>query len=224
MKKKFTLIELLVVIAIIGILSSMLLPSLKNARKKAIEALSINNLKQIYMGMTMYADENNEFVPSSTNFETNRHWPFYIYQSMTGETFPSNNTARQEMMENSSYADVMYCPIVSDFNGGKSFHNMGRTDYGLNRYFNAGSDYDDFKKFSVAQHGGKVEPLIVPIQNPSNPTLWKMTLETHNKAAAYYFGINNKTIGLFISGNVKYITLGEGASMHSSVSNESDFE
>jgi prepilin-type N-terminal cleavage/methylation domain-containing protein len=45
--KKFTLIELLVVIAIIGILTSILMPSLSNAREATKSVVCKNNLKQI---------------------------------------------------------------------------------------------------------------------------------------------------------------------------------
>ena len=59
--KKFTLIELLVVIAIIGILSSMLLPSLSEAREKGRTAVCASNQKNISMATVMYTQDNRDY-------------------------------------------------------------------------------------------------------------------------------------------------------------------
>ncbi|MDD7986547.1 prepilin-type N-terminal cleavage/methylation domain-containing protein [Lentisphaera marina] len=224
--KNFTLIELLVVIAIIGVLASLILPTLGKARNQSREALSKNNLKQIYLGLMIYADDNDNFIPEPTNtggWPNELFWSSKSYEAMTGITFDRSSwpNAKQQMWD-SSYVDVMYCPIQRANKGPLEFddiHQAGRSDYGLNKYF-----YDTYT-LTEAQTSGKIEPMISPINHYTNPFIHRSTLdETNNTNINYDYGNGARTIALFINGNVGTMSVTYGASIDSYIFDRNDFE
>ncbi|MGV3720811.1 MAG: type II secretion system protein [Actinomycetota bacterium] len=77
-RRGFTLIELLVVIAIIAILASILFPVFAQAREAARKTTCISNMKQIGIGLTMYAGDNDQTLPwAASNTTTSNNFAWY---------------------------------------------------------------------------------------------------------------------------------------------------
>ncbi len=64
-KKGFTLIELLVVIAIIGLLSTLAVVALGNARQKARDARRLSDLKQLQTALELYYTDQTAYPTGS---------------------------------------------------------------------------------------------------------------------------------------------------------------
>ena len=75
----FTLIELLVVIAIIGLLLSLLLPSLGGARRTMWNTLCKNTLRQIGLGLTSYFNDQKD--PTFPDLRVPPYEGFYFHVS-----------------------------------------------------------------------------------------------------------------------------------------------
>jgi prepilin-type N-terminal cleavage/methylation domain-containing protein len=136
----FTLIELLVVIAIIGILAAMLLPALNKAREKGLTAVSVSNLKQIYVMMRMYVDDYDGYWPKPLGNDPSPNgngsdytWRRNVWEHDFG-AFPTDQTQYLAAMGKPSYANTMWCPLmVRHF--GQEEHQAGRGSYAMAKYF-----------------------------------------------------------------------------------------
>ena len=61
----FTLIDVLVSIAVIGLLIAIMLPSISMVRESARKVICSSSMRQVGLGMNLYAEDNKDMLPSS---------------------------------------------------------------------------------------------------------------------------------------------------------------
>jgi len=135
MLRKFTLIELLIVIAIIGILASLLLPSLSKARATSKGTVCVSNLRQIGHAYTqIYLENHDEKHPhyggSGVGYPQGYFLKIGVLPDLTNGLQVKNDAAFRQ-----SNNSIMVCPDKKKVNGNNYFHNhVGlKSSYSINR-------------------------------------------------------------------------------------------
>ncbi len=122
-KTGFTLIELLVVIAIIAILAAILFPVFARAREKARQTSCLSNVKQLMLGVMMYAQDYDETLVSQ-GYDVNGN----------NALDAGDYTWRSAVLPYIKNSQIVQCPSKrmagTVFNGGMDYSALG--GYGVN--------------------------------------------------------------------------------------------
>jgi prepilin-type N-terminal cleavage/methylation domain-containing protein/prepilin-type processing-associated H-X9-DG protein len=188
-RKGFTLIELLVVIAIIAILAAMLLPALSVAREKARQTVCKSNLKEIFLAMEMYKNENDGYYPLGSDYSGGYPRIFWSgSQSASGADLDFTGSPIYPYLK---AGEIKTCPSFKQF--GKAYQ-PASGGYGYNRQFVGGSRGSD-GAWIYKQHKDS------DIENSSNTIILSDTayirsgkiVEAYKLSAPYYKSIGGTT-------------------------------
>ncbi|MCX6792970.1 MAG: prepilin-type N-terminal cleavage/methylation domain-containing protein [Candidatus Falkowbacteria bacterium] len=159
-KSGFTLIELLVVIAIIGVLSTMAIIALGNARTKARDAKRVADIKQISTALELYYSDNNSYptiITPGNSLTSPDGTKTYMSKIPTNPT-PRNDGSCSNIDYSYSFITATNTYSVSACLGsGSSNINSGLASYSPNGLFNCGQSVTDLDGYSypTVQAGGQ---------------------------------------------------------------------
>jgi prepilin-type N-terminal cleavage/methylation domain-containing protein/prepilin-type processing-associated H-X9-DG protein len=226
LRQAFTLMELLVVIAIIGILCALLLPALNSAKKSAWKVTCTDHLRQINLGVRLYADDAGGKMPevSGRSGYANGSRFFYkeLMKSYVGLHGPSGSN------------DLVFaCPADRAYGWVQPLSLLPQADY-TSYLFNAGGNF--IHRGRSGLRGGKFDAVGLPFntvlvaeqpafagyswhhpQAGGVPVRATTTGPLTHGAGQLYSYTNALAMVSFVDGHVKYIKIyynGESAPLN----------
>ena len=199
----FTLVELLMIIGIIAILAALLLPALSNAKGYAQRSVCLNNLKQLNLGLHMYAEEHDGRLPIITNSPPPEVWSDFgvFIRSYLG----LNAVPSREDKLFACPADTFYYGV----DGYKSESLHRQANFRFSSYaFNAGNS---FSAGNQPTWPGIAGWKIGSVKNPANTVLVTefaalLPFSWHRSMGGSYVN-NARNIVSFVDGHASYIKI-----------------